>query len=139
MADIVKNQQLLGAGSADASGYTVQVSQCNKLTMSVFVTVTAATLVGTVALTGTNDDARALDITPLSLPTLATGKELSVLPTGFTFTPTTGLLAVSSPAIGTYEVILSYSDFPKWIRPVYDFTSGGGTVSVSATVSAWSV
>ena len=74
-----------------------------------------------------------------TLPTLNTGKIISVAPTEIAYSDTTGLLSYASPGVGTHEVTLAFASFPKWVRPVYDFTSGGGTVDLRAVIGAWSV
>jgi hypothetical protein len=136
MTDIFKNQTVLGASNADASGITVQVSNCDKLTLTVALSVTAATLQGTITLKGTSDPVTALDPTS-TLPVLTTGALITAAPSGITFA--SNAITLNNPAIGTYEVTVAYSSFPAWVRPVYDYTSGGGTVDVRATLGAWSV
>lgn len=134
MTDFLKTQQLLASGAADKIGYYMQVSNCSVLTMTAVVSVDATLLVSSFALGGTNDD-------PLvsAFPVLATGKLVTVAPAGFVFTPATGLLVSSTPAVGTHEITIAYTEFPQWVRPIFDFTSGGGVVDVKVIVSAWSV
>lgn len=134
--DIFKNQPVLSGSSADVVGQTVQVSGCDKLQLTVTLTVSANTLQGTLTLTGTGNPATALDPSS-TLPVLTTGALITAAPSGITFA--SNAITFNNPAIGTYEVTVAYSSFPAWVRPVYDYTSGGGTVDVSAVLSAWSV
>lgn len=138
MSDILKSQIVLSASTTDVSGQTVQVSGCYALTLTATVVVTAATLSAAIKLTGTNDDATALDPSTV-LPTIVGGQLITTAPAEITYTANTGVLAFANPPIGTHEVTLAFPNFPKWIRPVYDYTSGGGTVDVRVIVGAWSV
>ena len=116
-------------------GRTFRVINCDALTIAVVATVSAATLQATLALTGTNDDGRAFD-TSAVLPALTSGALITAVPGTVTFTG--GLLTFNNLGIGTQEIILDYTGFTKWVRPVWTFTSGGGAVSVQATLAAWS-
>jgi hypothetical protein len=136
MTDIFKSQPVLAGSDADVSGLTVQVSNCDKLTLTITLSVTAATLQATIALTGTSDPVTALEPTS-TLPVLTTGALITAAPSGITFA--SNAITLNNPAIGTYEVTIAYSSFPAWVRAVYDYTSGGGTVDVRATLGAWSV
>lgn len=138
MTDILKSQTVLVASTSDVTGQTVQVSSCSRLTMTVTVVVTEATLAAEVVLCGTNSDALALDPSS-SVPVLNTGKIITVAPAEITYTAATGVLAVANAPVGKHEVTLAFSDFPKWVRPVYDYDAGGGAVDVRVTIGAWSV
>lgn len=134
MTDILKSQTMLAASTADVTGSAIQVSNCQAVSVTVRASVSAATLAATVAIGGTNADP-----TASSFPALTTGKLVTPLPTGITFTPATGVLAFATAAIGIHEVTIAYTEFPKWIRAAYDYTSGGGDVDVQVTLGAWSV
>lgn len=136
MTDIFKSQPVLGASTADTSGLTVQVSNCDKLTLTLALSVTANTLQATVTLTGTSDPVTALDPTS-TLPVLTTGALITAAPSGITFA--SNAITLNNPGVGTWEVTVAYSSFPAWVRAVYDYTSGGGTVDARATIGAWSV
>ena len=138
MTDILKSQTVLVASTANVSGQTIQVSNCQSLTLTVTASVDAATLVAALRLTGTNDDASALDPSSI-LPTLNTGEIITVAPTEITYTAATGVLAYASPEVGTHEVTLAFTRFPKWVRPVFDYDSGGGAVDVRVVIGSWSV
>lgn len=130
---INKNELLIsGASTANTSGRYIEVSNCDFLTATLVVTVSANTLVANVSLGTTNDNP---DIS--AFPVLSNGVAITALPTGFTVTA--GVLAIASPAVGTYEVTLSYPRFGKWIRAAYNYTSGGGSVDAKVIASAWSV
>ena len=138
MTDILKSQTVLVASTNDTTGQTVQVSNCQSLTLTITAAVSAATLSATVRLCGTNDDTLALNPSS-TLPTLNTGAAITVAPAEIVYDDATGLLTFTNPAIGTHEVTLAFSSFPKWVRPVYDYTSGGGTVDLRVVIGAWSV
>ena len=137
MSNQVSKTEILLAGASTlegAVGRYVEVANCDFLTVTTVVNVSANTLVASVAIGGSNDD-------PLvsSFPILSNGILITVAPTGWTFTPETGLLTAASPAIGTYEMTVSYARFPRWIKAFYDYTSGGGTVDAKVIATAWSV
>lgn len=134
--DILKTISF-SASNANVTGQTIELSSCSALSLTVLVSVSAATLVGSVQLTATNDDARAYDLTS-TLPALTNGVAITPLPANITL-EATGLLTFASPAIGTHEITIAYPAFPKWVRPRYVFGSGGGTVDARVTVAAWSV
>jgi len=131
---LVTSVSLIGAG-ATQTGTPVKVSNCDKLTYSFIISASAGSLNGTLVLTGTNDDSRAIDGT-LTLPTLTTGSAITALPSGVTYA--SNAITLTNVASGTYEICVSHSSFPKWVRPVFTFTSGGGTMTTQVTVSAWS-
>lgn len=136
MADFSVTQvALLGAG-ATQTGTAVKVSNCDKLSISFAITNSATiTTNSKLVLTGTNDDARAIDGSSV-LPTLTTGTVISVLPSGVALTANE--LVFTSVVAGTYEIAISFSSFPKWVRPVWTLVGGGGTMTTQVTVAAWS-
>lgn len=135
--DLLKTIPLV-ASTANLNGQTVELSSCSKMSLTVLVSVSAATLSATVQVTGTNDDARASDLSSV-LPTLNNGVVITGGALPGTVTYTNGVLAFANLAIGTYEVTIDYPTFPKWARVVYTYTSGGGTVDLRATLAVWSV
>jgi hypothetical protein len=135
--DVLLTELVLSGSSGTQIGRTVRVPSCDSVVLSVVATVTAATLQATLGLTGTNDDARAFD-TGAVLPALTSAALISVVPGTVTFSTTTGLLTFNNLGIGTQEIVIDYTGFTKWVRPVWTFTSGGGVVSVAATIAAWS-
>jgi len=134
--DILVSEVALIAASGTQIGRPIRVAGCDELSVSLVVSVTANTLQATFALGGSNDDVRAADY-GATLPALTTGTTSTLL-TGVTYSGTTGLVTFNNPAIGTYEVVITYSAFPRTVRPLWTFTSGGGTVSAAATICAWS-
>lgn len=134
--DLLMTELVLVGTGATQIGRTIRPVGADECTMGVVVTVTAATLQATLALTGTDDDSRAFD-TGAILPALTSGTLISVVPGTVTLAGT-GLLTFNNLGIGTQEVLITYSALTKWVRPVWTFTSGGGSVSVNATVAAWS-
>ena len=134
MTTILKTVDLIaGASNADVVGRYLETSNCLRLSMTATVVVSANTLSATIGLGGTNND-------PLvsTFPLLTTGATITVVPAGWAFSAATGLLTATSPAIGTHEITIDYSRFPKWINAVYDYASGGGTIDARVTVALWS-
>lgn len=135
--DILISELALQASSGSQIGRPIRIVGCDELSISFTVSVSAATLQATFGLTGSNDDTRALDYAAI-LPALITGTT-SALPSGATYSAATGLVTFNNLGIGTSEVVMTFGNgFTKYVRPFWTFTSGGGTVSVSATLAAWS-
>jgi hypothetical protein len=128
-----KNELLIvGASTTDTSGRYIEVSNCDILTATFVVSVSAATLSATFSIGGTNDNPEVS-----SFPVLTNGTVITTLPGTYTYT--NGVLTIANQAIGTSEVTVSFSRFPKWVRASYTYTSGGGTVDAKVIASAWSV
>lgn len=136
--DIQFTEQAIQSASGTTIGRPIRVAGCDRLSVSFTVSVTAATLQGSLSLGGSGDDTRAQDY-GAALPALTSGTN-SALPTGITYSGTTGLFTLNNPSIGTSEFVITYTagTFPRFVRPLYTFVSGGGTVAVSCTVAAWS-
>lgn len=134
--DILIQETAIAGSSGTTIGRTIRVAGCDEVSVNLTVTVTAATLQGTFIIAGTNDDTRAWDGAGV-LPALSSGTN-STLPTGITYSA--GVFTLNNPSIGTSEVVVTFGsgNFPKYLRPSWVFTSGGGVVGVSATVAAWS-
>jgi hypothetical protein len=132
---LVQEVALLGS-SGTQIGRTIKIANCSHVSVGLVVTVTAATLQATFGMGGTNDENRAAD-QAIALPIVNSGTA-SVLASGITFSSTTGLLTFNNLGIGTTEAVLTFTSFPRYARPLWTFTSGGGTVSVAATICAWS-
>lgn len=132
---LVQEVALIGSAGTQI-GRTINMANCDKVSVSLVVTTTAATLVGTFGVGGTDDDSRAAD-EAIALVAVA-GGSTSVLPANITYSSATGLVTFASPAAATHEVVMTFTSFPKYFRPLFTYTSGGGTVSVTATVAGWS-
>jgi hypothetical protein len=135
MSDFAVTEIALINNGATQVGRAIKVANCDKLTISFQLTCSAGSLAGTLALTGTNDDARAIDATQ-TLPALTTGSAITALPATVTYA--SNAITFTTTGAGTYEVSVSFSSFPKWVRPVWTFGSGGGTITSQVTVAAWS-
>lgn len=136
MADfLVTEVSLLGVGASQV-GRGIKVANCDKVSMSFAISNSSTITTGSkLVLTGTNDDARALDFST-TLPTLTTGSVITALPAGIALTANE--LVFTSVAAGTYEISMSFSSFPKWIRPVWTLVGGGGTMTTQVTIAGWS-
>jgi hypothetical protein len=136
MADFSVTEIALIGNGATQTGRAIKVANCDKLSISFTLTASAGSLTtSTLALTGTNDDTRALDGS-VTLPALTTGAAITALQSGVTYA--SNAITFTTAAAGTYEVTVTYSSFPKWVRPVWTFGSGGGTITSQVTVAAWS-
>lgn len=138
MSDFLVTQTALVGAGATQAGISVKVVNCDKLSYSFIVSIGSALTTGpsTLVLTGTNDDSRAIDGT-LTLPTLTTSTAITALPANVTLTA--GVLSFATAvATGTYEICVSYSAFPKYVRPVWTLGGGGGTMTTQVTISGWS-
>lgn len=137
MADFLVTQvSLVGTGAAQ-TGIPVKVSNCDKLSMSFIITHSANITAATLTLTGTNDDARAIDSSTV-WPTLTTGSLISAVPANVALTSNVLTWGASAVTAGTYEIVLNYSSFPKYVKPVWGAVTGGGTMVTQVTISAWS-
>jgi len=119
----------LDAVSASTSSDWLLMARTLPVSITVRVAVTAATLAGTLTIKGTDFDAKSGSEATCGV--FAAGPA----PTGFSFA--NGVLTFANPSIGTSEIVLQALGVPRWLRLAYTFTSGGGTVAVSAAVSAW--
>lgn len=136
MADFSNTSVVLVGSGATQTGTAFKTTNCDKLSVSYILTASAGSLSTTsFVLTGTNDDARAIDGTTV-LPTLTTSTLISAVPG--TIGLTAGVVLFTAAAAGSYEIIVNYSAVPKWVRPVFTFGTGGGTVTTQVTISAWS-
>jgi hypothetical protein len=121
-------------GNANYTSRYVELTNCQRLSLTTVVSVTVNDFAGTIGLGGTNDE-------PLvsTFPLVTTGTVItSALPAGWTFSTATGLLTAATPAIGTYEFTIDYSRFPKWARALYTYSAGTGTITARVILAAWS-
>jgi hypothetical protein len=135
MADFSVSEVALEGVGATQTGRAVKVTNCDKVLMTIVITTSAINLVGTLTLTGTNDADRALD-TSVALPVLTGGTAITALPSGITFA--SNAVTFATGAAATAEITVAYSAFTRFVRPVFTFTSGGGTISNKVTISGWS-
>lgn len=120
-----------GGGDIANAPY-IETTWLERWTASMQISVSAATLVAALRILGTNDDAQ---LAPPGQP-LNTLVALSPLSAGITVV--NGVITFASPAIATYNIIFSLgAPMPKWIKPDYDWTSGGGTVVLTFKLNAY--
>lgn len=129
-------RQILNVGSASAISGWMDLSLFGTLTMGVRLTVSAATLQGSLRFRGTNNF-----VEDANEPILQNGTALTgTLPSGITMTG--GIITFNNPAITTgsgNSFIIFFPQFPEKIQADYTFTSGGGTVSLIVTAAGWTV
>lgn len=125
------NYVAINAASADLVSVPLDTSRLDNLYLQVTAVVTVADLVATIAV-GTGIEPGS----PAAFPPAKDVVAVSTLPAGITL-PATGLLTFATAAIGTHNIILKLPA-PGPISIVsYDYTSGGGTVSVIVRAYGW--
>lgn len=121
---------IVGA-SADLTSQVLDTNRMDNLFVQVTATVTVADLVATLAIgTGVHPGS------PASFPPAKDVVAVSTLPAGVTL-PATGLLTFATAAIGTHSIILKLPAPGPYSIITYDYTSGGGTVSLVARAFGW--
>jgi hypothetical protein len=121
---------IAGAGAANASSEWIKMSRTFPVSYTARVTVTAATLQATLRILCTDFDAKS-GFEAVNTEFVAAGP----LPTGFTYA--NGVLTANNPPIGTYEIPMTALGVPRFIRAVWGYTSGGGTVALDVALSGW--
>jgi hypothetical protein len=127
-------QNVLIAAGADQNSDWVETTGFRPTTYTAGITlsVTAATLNGTLKIHGTNNFPQLAVATE---PLLVTGTLLT--PVDATMVHAAGVITVTNPGIGTHEIIMTWPALPQWILWEWDFTSGGGTVSLTVRTAGW--
>jgi len=128
--DSGNSNMLIAAGTASANGDWLHIARSDFFSVTLRVTVSAATLQATFKLLGTDFGTKSGSEATLSNFTLA-----SVLPTGVTYSA--GVVTFNNPAISTIEVVLTSLGAPRFLRGAWTYTSGGGTVAADAALSCW--
>jgi hypothetical protein len=129
MAEV--NYIAINAGSADQSSGPLDTSRLDNLFLQVTAVVTSADLAATIAV-GTGIEPGS----PASFPAAKDVVAVSTLPAGVTL-PSTGLLTFATAAIGTHNIILKLPAPGPVSTVTYDYTSGGGTVSMTVRAFGW--
>lgn len=121
---------LVGAASTTVSGEWLNVGKCRMYSVTLRVTASAATLAATFKLQGSDFGAKSgSEVTFIGFASAST------LPANVTYAA--GVVTFASPAAATHEVILTSLVAPRFLRGVWTFTSGGGTVAADAALSCW--
>lgn len=124
---------VLNAAGADVTTAWFGLTKCQICTVTLRISVSAATLQAAFRFRGTSNS------TPdVGEPLLANVAALTPLPTGVTG-PVAGVVTLNNPSIGISSAtfFLPTGQIPKFLQLEYDFTSGGGTVAVQAFLAAW--
>jgi hypothetical protein len=121
---------LVGAASATVSGDWLNIAKSDFFSVTLRATASAATLAATFKLQGTDFGTKSGSEATLINFTLA-----SVLATNVTYAA--GVVTFASPLAATYEVVLVALGCPRFVRGVWTYTSGGGTVAADAALSCW--
>lgn len=125
------NAVAINAASADQTSSVLDTRNLDNLYVQVTAVVTVADLVATVAI-GTGIEPGS----PASFPPAKDVVAVSTLPAGVTL-PATGLLTFATAAIGTHSIILKLAAPGPASIITYDYTSGGGTVSIIVRAFGW--
>lgn len=121
---------LVGAGAASANGDWLQMARGDAWSATIRVSASAATLAATMKFQATDFDAKSG-----SEATFTGWTAASALATGITLA--NGVWTFASPSAGTYEILLVSYTMPRWLRAVWTYTSGGGTVTADVSISGW--
>lgn len=127
-------KQILVATSASLKSDWFENTQFNQMSLTVRATSSAASLVGTLTLRGTNNFPQ--DTTE---PELVTGVALTKAPAGVTYTAANGAIVYASPAASPVTITIAYAQMPQFVQADWVYTSGGGTVTLIVTASGWGV
>jgi hypothetical protein len=130
MRDFGNANLLSAAGTSGVAVAWHQSARCLVQSLTVRMTVSAATLQATLTLKATDFDTKS------GAEAVFTGfSVVSALPTGVTYA--NGVLTINNVGVGTAEVVFTAVAVPRWIGAVWAYTSGGGTVAVDACLSGW--
>jgi hypothetical protein len=129
--DRAQSQTILQAGAVSQKSDWIELTGFSQYTWTVRVSVTAATLAGTLNIRGTNN-------TPQDAvePILITPGLMTALPANITYA-SPGAIVFASPAIATHEISLNFPSFPQFVQADWVFTSGGGTVDLRVRTAGW--
>lgn len=125
---------VLNAASASANSDWQELTGFSPFTFTATVTLTvsAATLQGTLKVHGTNNFPQNAVATE---PLMANG--VLVSPADAAMGHAAGVITINNPGIGTHEIVLSWPQLPQWMLWEYAFTSGGGTVALAVRTAGW--
>jgi hypothetical protein len=104
----------------------------NSYTAGITLTVSAATLQGTLKVHGTNNFPQ---LPVATEPLLVSGVLLT--PVDATMAHAAGVITVNNPGIGTHEIIMAWPQLPQWVLWEWTFTGGGGTVALAVRTAGW--
>ena len=129
-------QVILNAAGADAiGGGWFATTGMGMLTVCARLTYSAATLAGDLRIRGTNniiEDAAANE--PIMINGIIVANS-----GGAAITLTAAGIHIASPAGTASTIVVAFPNFPEKILADWDFTSGGGTVSIIVTAAGWTV
>lgn len=123
---------VLSAGAATALGEVIECSGIAHLHLFAKVTVTVGDLSGNIQFAATPDGTGNL-LTAAAAPNIVSpGVTIAetVAPTGFTLDATAAQITIASAAVGTSVYAVRITNPPQYVVPRFNYTSGGGTVSV---------
>lgn len=125
------NALVLNGSTGNAASGVLDTSRIDNLFLQITVSVSAATLQGSLTF-------NAGVTTPLlGIPSGLTLVAPNALPTGYTAPTTGGVLAIANPDVGTATLIYRVTS-PLPLHSInYAYTSGGGTVSVLVYAYGW--
>lgn len=132
---------VLNAGAASLVGDVIECSGISHLQIFMKVTVTAATLQGSIALATTPDGSGDLS-TAAAAPGILLASNVTrvtTIPATFTEDATLASWALNNPAIGTTLFSVRLTNPPQYVVPRFTYTSGGGTVAVQVSAYGFSI
>ena len=132
---------VLNAGAASAVGDVIECSGIAYLHLFAKITSSAATLVGNIQFASTPDGSGDLS-TIAAAPNIVTPNSTfaeTVAPSGLSLDGTAAQITIASPATGAQLFQVRISNPPPYVVPRFNYTSGGGTVSVVVYAYGFSV
>lgn len=123
---------VLAAGAASAVGDVIECSGIAHLQLAVKVTVSAATLQGTLVFATTPDGSGDLSTAAAAPPILLASNVVDVTAKPGTITAggADATYTFNNVGIGSTIFAIRLTNPPQYVVPRYTYTSGGGTVSV---------
>lgn len=101
-------------------------------TAGITLTVSAATLNGTLKIHGSNNfPQNAVAVEPL----LVNGVLLT--PVDAAMAHAAGVITITNPGIGTHEIIMAWPQLPQWVLWEWASAGGGGTVALAVRTAGW--
>jgi hypothetical protein len=117
-------QQILSAGAANLVGEPFACIGLQNLFLELITELDEADLDASIVL---GMGVEGPDVGVTTLPPINFGLALTPAPTGVTYTPATGTIALSNVETGRQSMLIRIASPARVLIPTYTYTSGGGT------------
>ena len=131
------NVVAINGSTADVTSEVLDTSRMDNVFFQVTATVTAATLSATLAITNGIALSPGGTLPPAALPAAGTSVISGALPAEITLGSANGVFTFNNLGIGTTTFIAKLVQPAPLTRVIYDYTSGGGTVSLVVRAYGW--